>query len=178
MFKIKLLISLLASLIFISCANSNKKNNIQLSISYIGGEYDGLLLSNKLKGYLNNFGMLNENSIYEVRGNISHTSNLFVTNIDNTSDRENISSSIELKIYDKELDCYSHTYKDDVSQYYVLASSDKFMSNSTAVEEIKAVNTDNLVRGFVNSLNNNMLDCKLAPYELRLRKLKKSLYEK
>ena len=177
MFRTKLLISLLASLISISCSTDFKKDNIQLSVSYVSGEYDGLLLFNKLRSYLNNLGMLNEGSNYEVKGSISHSQNLFITNIDNTSDRENITSSVVLKIYDKTLDCTSHTYTKDVSQYYVLASSDKFISNKTAIEEIKLRNTENLVKKFINDLNSNMLDCKLAPYQLKLRKLKKTLYE-
>ena len=47
------------------------------------------------------------------------------------------------------------------------------MSNKTAIEEIKLRNTENLVKKFINDLNSNMLDCKLAPYQLKLRKLKK-----
>ena len=101
MYKIRLLILLFISLSFISCTNNNKSSEFQLSVAYIGGEYDGLLLSNQLKSNLNNFGMLNTYSNYEIQGYITHSSNLFITNIDNTSDREKIESSIELKIYDK-----------------------------------------------------------------------------
>ena len=101
MYKIRLLILLLASLAFVSCSTDNRTSKIQLSVAYISGEYDGLLLSNKLKGFLNNFGMLNNSSNYEVRGTISHSNNLFITNIDNTSDRERVESSVEIKVYDK-----------------------------------------------------------------------------
>ena len=57
-----------------------------LSVAYIGGEYDGLVLSNKLKSYLNGFNMLNNKSNFEIQANISHSTNLFITNVDNTSD--------------------------------------------------------------------------------------------
>ena len=49
MFKIKLLIFLLASFIILSCAKDRAKNNdIKYSIGYISGEYDGLILKNLL----------------------------------------------------------------------------------------------------------------------------------
>ena len=66
MFKVKLLILLLTSLAIISCANNKHNNDIKLSVSYLGGEYDGLVLSNQLKKHLNNFGMLDKNSNYQV----------------------------------------------------------------------------------------------------------------
>ena len=67
MFKIKLLILLLASLLLISCTNNKKDNNIRLSVSYIGGEYDGLQLYKKLRSHLNNFGILDDKSIYQIQ---------------------------------------------------------------------------------------------------------------
>ena len=40
----------------------------------------------------------------------------------------------------------------NVSQFYIFASSDKFISNKTAVEEIKFENTENiLVKKFINN---------------------------
>ena len=87
MSKIKLLILFLISLNTISCTNYQRDNNIKLSIGYISGSYEGLLLSNQLKSYLNNLNMLDNDSIYEVRANISHSGSVFITNIDNTSDR-------------------------------------------------------------------------------------------
>ena len=47
MYKIKLLILLLISLAFISCVKSQKENKIKVSIDYIGGGYDGLILNNQ-----------------------------------------------------------------------------------------------------------------------------------
>ena len=159
MYKIRLLILLFTSLVFISCTNNNKSSEFQLSVAYISGEYDGLLLSNQLKSNLNNFGMLNTYSNYEIQGYITHSSNLFITNIDNTSDREKIESSIELKIYNKLNKCFTFKFNEDVSQFYILSASDKFTSNKTAVEEIKFSNTEYFVKRFINSLSRDSFIC-------------------
>ena len=94
MFKIKLLILLLNSLLLLSCINNRPDNEINLSVAYIGGEYDGLLLSNQLRSHLKNFNMLDDSSDLQIQASISHSSSVFITNIDNTSDREKITSSI------------------------------------------------------------------------------------
>ena len=108
---------------------------------------------------LNNFGMLDKKSIYKIQANISHSQNLFITNIDNTSDRERITSSVEVNIYNEQLDCITHKFNEDVSQFYVLAPSDRFISNKTAVEEIKLQNTQYFVRKFINGLTDESLNC-------------------
>ena len=159
MFKIKLLILLLISYSLASCISNNRENDFKISVAYIGGEYDGLVLSNLLSSQLNNFGMLDKNSIYEVQANIFHSRNLYITNIDNTSDREKIDSSVNMKIYNKELKCFTHIYSETISQFYILASSDQFISNSTAVEEIKTENTEYLIKKFINSLSKDAFDC-------------------
>jgi len=159
MYRIKLLILLLISLAFISCVKSQKENKMKVSIDYIGGGYDGLMLNNQLQKHLNNFGMLDRNSKMQIQASISHTNNLFITNIDNTSDREKISSSIELKIYDIEMECYTYFYTNHSSQFYVLAAGEKFISNKTAVEEIKIENVDYLIKVFINNLNESNLAC-------------------
>ena len=46
--------------------------------------------------------MFDENSNYEIQADISHSQSLYVTNIDNTSEREKIDSSLNAKIFDKE----------------------------------------------------------------------------
>tara|TARA_Y200000002_G_C22432003_1_gene558427 strand:+ start:142 stop:543 length:402 start_codon:yes stop_codon:yes gene_type:complete len=130
-----------------------------MSVAYIGGEYDGIILSNQIKSQLNNLGMLDENSKYEIQANISHSQNLFITNIDNTSDRERINSSVNINIYDRKLNCITYTFDKSVSQFYVLASSDQFISNSTALEEIKIHNTEYVVKKFINSLTEKAFDC-------------------
>ena len=159
MYRIKLLILLLINLALASCLQVKKKSEFQLSVAYIAGEYDGLLLSNQLKSYLNNFGILSANSNFQVQGSISHSSNLFITNIDNTSDREKIDSSINIKIFNKESECFTYSFNESVSQFYVLAASDKFSSNRTAIEEIKSDNTEYFVKRFINSLTDESFIC-------------------
>ncbi len=159
MFKIKSLILLLISISFLSCSTSQQSSQFSFSVRHIGGEYDGLVLSNQLNAHLRNFNMLDEKSIYEIQTNISHSQNVYVTNIDNTSDREKIRSTIALKIYDKSSKCYVYSYNDEVSQFYILASSDSFNSNKKAVDKIKFENTDYFVKNFINSLNNENLLC-------------------
>ena len=159
MFRTKLLILFLISILFNSCTNKREIINYQMSVAYIGGEYDGIILSNQIKSQLNNLGMLDENSKYEIQANISHSQNLFITNIDNTSDRERINSSVNINIYDRKLNCITYTFDKSVSQFYVLASSDQFISNSTALEEIKIHNTEYVVKKFINSLTEKAFDC-------------------
>ena len=103
--------------------------------------------------------MFDKNSNFEIQADISHSQNLYVTNIDNTSEREKIDSSLNAKIFDKKLSCITYTYNETISQFYVLASSDQFISNSTAVEEIKFENTEHLVKKLVNSLSEEAFVC-------------------
>ena len=153
MFKIKLLILLLVSIYLSACINSDRnKNKLPLSVDYISGEYDGLLLSNKLKIYLNNFGLLDKNSNLKIRASISHTQNLFITNIDNTSDRERVESTVFITVYDENFKCDTFKFNDSISQFYVLASSDNFLSNKTALDEIKDQNTEYFVKKFINNI--------------------------
>ena len=159
MFKIKLLILLLISYLITSCINNTEDYKFKMNVAYIGGEYEGLILSNQLKSQLNNFNMLDINSQYEVQANIAHSQGLYITNIDNTSDRENIDTSVNISIFDKKLDCFTYFYSETISQFYVLASSDQFISNSTATEEIKIDNTEYLVKKFINSLSESAFIC-------------------
>jgi len=159
MFKIKLLILLLSSVFILSCSADQKINQVKLSVGYIGGEYDGLLLHNQLRSHLNNLGMLDEKSKYQIQASISHSSNVFVTNIDNTSDREKIKSFLDLKIYNKDTECYSYIYSDNISQFYILAPSDNFGSNKIAVQKIKFENTEYFVKDFINDLTKEKLIC-------------------
>ena len=103
--------------------------------------------------------MLDRSSNYEIRASISHSSSLFVTNIDNTSDRERVTSVINIEIFDKEKNCFTYSFKSDVSQFYILASSDKFISNKSALEEIKLESTEYLTKKFINNLSKDSFDC-------------------
>ena len=64
-----------------------------------------------------------------------------------------------MKIYDTDFECHTHFYKDNLSQFYVLAVGDKFISNKSAVEKIKIENVDYFVKVFINNLNETDLIC-------------------
>ena len=98
--------------------------------------------------------MYDSNSDYEIRTNINHNSNLFITNIDNTSDRERINTQVSFQIMNTIANCQIFNDEISVSQFYVYASSDKFLSNQIAAREIKKNNTDAIVRQFINKLKN------------------------
>ena len=160
MFKIKLSILLLISLFFYSCAN-NQQNFSQLkySLDYIGGGFDGLLLKNYLLSSLKSLDIYDPNSEYKIKANITHRANLYITNIDNTSDRENITTNLSFQVNDKLSNCQLLNDKINVSQFYIYAPSDKFLSNQAAVRKIKKDNTESLVKQFINSLRTISNNC-------------------
>ena len=157
MSKIKLSILLLISFSIFSCTNNHV--NQKYSIAYIGGEYDGLLLKNYLTSVLKNLNIYDQNSNLEIHSNISHSTNLYITNIDNTSDREKIDTKLSIKIINKETNCISFNDEITVSQFYIYASSDKFLSNQVAVKKIKKDNTESTVRQFINKLKKINVQC-------------------
>ena len=169
MFKVKLLILLLTSLAIISCANNKHLNHTKLSVSYLGGEYDGLVLSNQLKKHLNNFGMLDKNSNYQVGGVITHSSNLYITNIDKTSDRERVHSSVVLHIYDSVKDCKVHSYLDDVSQFcYEIIANLKLASGRSKIDPISLIAMapkKSGLDGFLSSSSSSCNRCKGNEFE-------------
>ena len=160
MFKIKLSILLLTSLFTFSCTNNQiNQSNQKYSLAYIGGEYDGLLLKNKMISNLKSSNLYDQNSPLEIEANISHSSNLYITNIDNTSDREKISTRLSLQITDKNFDCKIFKEEISISQFYIYASSDKFLSNQSALKKIKKNNTESAVRHFINKLKKAKHKC-------------------
>ena len=153
MSKIKLSILLLISFFILSCANNQiNLNHQKYSLAYIGGEYDGLLLKNYLRSNLKNLNIYDQNSKFEILASINHSSNLFITNTDNTSDREKISTTLYVTIENHENNCQVYNDEINVSQFYIYASSDKFLSNQKAVKEIKKDNTETTVKQFINEL--------------------------
>ena len=153
MSKIKLSILLLISFFVFSCSNNQINHSIQkYSLDYIGGEYDGLLLKNYLTGSLKSLDMHDQKSNFEIQSNISHSTNLYITNIDNTSDREQINTKLSIKIINKDSNCIVFNDEISVSQFYIYASGDKFLSNQVAIKKIKKDNTESTVRQFINKL--------------------------
>jgi len=160
MYRIKLSILLLISFFVFSCTNNPvNHSNQKYSLAYIKGEYDGLLLENYLKSGLKNLNILDQNSNFEIQAEINHSTNLYITNINNTSDRERIDTKLTIQILDKKSKCI--IFSDDiyVSQFYIYASSDKFLSNKTAVKEIKKNNTQATVKQFINKLKKINIRC-------------------
>ena len=153
MFKIKLLTLLLVSFFLFSCTENKIQNfNNQYSLDYISGEYDGLVLKNILTSYLLSFGLYDNNSTLQIKSSISHSPTLYITNIDNTSDRVNIESSINVKIVNQKNECEVYSFDKTLSQFYIFADSDKYVSNDKAEEKIKRENTETLVKSFINNL--------------------------
>ena len=146
MSKIKLSILLLISFFVFSCSNNQINHSIQkYSLDYIGGEYDGLLLKNYLIGSLKSLDMHDQNSNFEIQSDISHSANLYITNIDNTSDREKINTKLSVQIFDIKSNCMIFDDEINVSQFYIYASSDKFLSNKAAEKKIKKDNITDLI---------------------------------
>ena len=154
MSKIKLSILLPISFLIFSCTNNqvSHHSNQKYSIAYIGGEYDGLLLRNYLTSGLKNLNIYDQNSNFEIQANINHISNLYITNIDNTSDREKITTKLSINILDKSLNCIVYNNEFNVSQFYIYAPSDKFLSNQVAVKKIKSNNTNASVKRLITRL--------------------------
>ena len=161
MSKIKLSILLLISLFIINCSSLNNlpKNNNKYSLEYIGGGYDGLVLKKQLTSMLRGFKSFDQDSKKTIEAEINHKTEIFVTNIDNTSDRERVMTTLKVRVYDKELDCVIFKFNDEISQFYIYASSEKFLSNTKAVESIKYNNTEELVKNFVNDLTKIKSGC-------------------
>ena len=153
MYKIKLSILLLTSFFIFSCTNNqNHSFSQKYSLAYIGGEFDGLLLKNYLLFSLRSLDIYDPNSIYEISANISHSGNIYITNIDNTSQREKISTNLSFQINNTLSRCEIMNDTIDVSQFYIYAPSSKFLSNQMALTKIKQDNTESAVRTLINKL--------------------------
>ena len=161
MSKIKLLTLLLISFFFASCSSTNYQveNNHKYSLDYISGGYDGLVLKKQLISKLRGFESYDQNSRKSIQSEITHSTEVFVTNIDNTSEREEVTSLLKIRIFDTKLDCVIFKFEDQISQFYIYASSEKFLSNTKALEAIKYNNTEELVKTFVNSLTKIKFGC-------------------
>ena len=162
MYKIKLLILLLISSFFISCANNQiQDSQNQYSISYIGNEFDGLLLENLIVNHMKSLNLYDPLSEFEINLSISHSSSVFITNIDNTSDREKITSTSAFNVIDKRKECVAYRENITTSQFFIYAPSDKFLSNQAAAKKIKQKNTEEIVRKIILLLKNQDFECKI-----------------
>ena len=153
MFKTKLLILLLSSCLYLSCAKKNlSDNNTKYSLGYVGGQYDGVVLYNLLKSHLNSNGMFDPNSNFKITASVTHSESIFITNIDNTSDREKITSEINMSIINEKLVYKPYNFSDTISQFYIFSPNANFTSNDRAKLGIKFDNTDAVVKKFINDI--------------------------
>ena len=158
MFKIKLLILLLSS-ILVNCATSPKVNNPKLDLNYISGGVDGVIMNNMLTNILQNYGLYDGNSKFKLDASISHKNDFFITNIDNTSERNLVSSSLRINIIDQVDNCEIYQSNNEISQFYIVVSTKQFTSNDAAQEKIKKENTENLIKLFLEDYLFNTYDC-------------------
>ena len=161
MFKIKLLTLSLLSFLIISCVQNIQEDQMQYSIGYIDGELDGLNIKNILTQNLSLVNLYNRNSSSKIKTKFSHNQELYITNIDKTSDREKITTNISFEIVDKKENCVIYKNQFQISQFYIFASSNKFLSNKAALEKIKYQNAEYIVRKLITQLLNNKLKCNL-----------------
>ena len=154
MSKIRLSILLLTSFVIFSCTTNLVNHSSQkYSLAYIDGKFDGLLLKNNLISSLKELNIYDQNSKFEIQANINHSSKLFITNINNTSDREKIITKLSFQIVNKISNCQVYRDQIIVSQFYIYASSDKFLSNKSALKKIKKYNTESAVKKLLYKLN-------------------------
>ena len=52
-----------------------------------------------------------------------------------------------------------YEYNNKINQFYIYASGEKFISNTTALKKIKSENTEELVKGFINTLIYENIEC-------------------
>lgn len=160
MSKIKLLTLSLISLFLLSCSNQKNLNiKDKLSISYISGELDALILRNLLESHLISTNMYDPFSKFTIEAGVSHGGGVFITNIDNTSDRENVSTRMEINIIDKNKDCVTFSFNETIDYFYIYASSETFLSNQKALEEIRFYNTETLIKKFIVNLTDRDFTC-------------------
>lgn len=161
MFRIKLLILLFSFFLFSCAKTSVDKNYDGFSVNYIGGAFDGLYLSNTLIANLKMRNMYKPQSKYTINASISHAGDVYITNVDKTSDRERIISTLTVAITDQKSKCLVYTYEDFEEQFYVIAPSIHFTSNTKAIDKIKMSNVDILVNNFLYEIKGKNFRCTL-----------------
>ena len=118
------------------------------------------MLSNLLTSYLKNNNSYSTNSNIIISGSINHSGEVYITNTNNTSDREKITSKLKLTVYDKKTDCLIDNYEESVDQFYIYAPAAKILSNKNAKIKIERSNTEVLAKRFINILLNLTPECK------------------
>ena len=159
MSKIKLLILSLTSLIVIACVKKTESIH-KFNVGYISGGPDGLYFNNLLTSNLKTFDLYEAKSNLTIEASLTHSNSVFITNINNTSDREKISSTINVSIKNIDQDCIIYKYDDEIAQFFVISSNINYVSNNAAVKEIKNSNTEELTTKLINKINSiKNIDC-------------------
>ena len=160
MSKIKLLIlSLTSFFIIISCVKKTASLH-KFNVSYIGGGPDGLYFQNLLTSNLKAFDLYETQSNLSIEASFNHSSSVFITNINNTSDREKITSTVNVEIRNLDENCIIYNYSDEVSQFFIISSNINFVSNNTAVREIKEINAEVFANKLISKINlMDKIDC-------------------
>lgn len=158
MFKVKLLILLLISFLN-SCSTSQIKKKHSFNIDYIGGAEDGLIFSNLLISNLSDYGLYNPGSRLVIYATITHEKDLYITNVDNTSNREKITSTLNVEIFDKLNECNVLNYRNSESQFYLIADTVNFTSNNVAVDQIKFRNDQDLIKKLIPQILTFDIEC-------------------
>lgn len=151
MSKIKLLILYSINLILIVSCVKNQPN-YKFDINYISGGIDGLIFRNLVHANIKSFNLYDPNSNLKINISINHQSSLFVTNVNNTSDRQSIISTISATIRNEDLECDFYQFQDSVNKFFVISSNIKYMSNNKATEEIKKNNAEILINKFIKNI--------------------------
>ena len=63
-----------------------------------------------------------------------------------------VNSLLVTKVYDVKFKCVTYKFNENISQFYIFADSDRYISNNKAEKKIKEENTEELVKNFLNEL--------------------------
>ena len=156
MYRIKLLILFLFSLLLLGCVTSfieGKKFNVS-SVAY--DKY--FLYENTLIQYLSAMGIYdNSNYEYLIKINPNKSEGVFITNIEKNSDRKRISLDVTYTVakryYDTSLMCNIFVQDYYRSSSYIIASGEFNISNRAADEEIIDNLIDIITNDFIDDLS-------------------------
>ena len=86
--------------------------------------------------------------ILKVDARISHNTNFFITNIDNTSERNLVSSTLNINIMDKVENCEIYQSNNEILTVLYCCQLKSILPATCCLEKIKRDNTENLIKLF------------------------------
>ena len=90
---------------------------------------------------LSNLGLYSDESIYEIKAKVAHSEAVFITNIDNTSDRMRLDSRLYIDVINLRFNCVAQKFDESKSQFYIFAESDRYIV-TTWLRKIKEENVE------------------------------------